>query len=42
MKSILFTEKNKAELVEEPMPVAASGEVVVRLVRSCISASTGD
>ena len=40
MKSILFTAKNKAELVEEPKPVAASGEVVVKLVRSCISSGT--
>ena len=40
MKSILFTAKNKAELVEEPMPVAAPGEVVVKLVRSCISSGT--
>ena len=40
MKSILFTAKNKAELVEEPKPVAAPGEVVVKLVRSCISSGT--
>ena len=40
MKSILFTEKNKAELVEEPKPVAGPGEVVVKLVRSCISSGT--
>ncbi|MBR2837189.1 MAG: zinc-binding alcohol dehydrogenase [Kiritimatiellae bacterium] len=40
MKSILFTAKNKAELVDEPMPVAAPGEVVVKLVRSCISSGT--
>lgn len=40
MKSILFTAKDKAELVEEAQPVAARGEVVVRLVRSCISSGT--
>ena len=40
MKSILFTAKDKAELVEETQPVAAHGEVVVRLVRSCISSGT--
>lgn len=40
MKSILFTSKNKAELVDEPRPKAARGEVVVRLVRSCISSGT--
>lgn len=40
MKSILFTAKNKAELVEEPKPAAAPGEVVVKLVRSCISSGT--
>ena len=40
MKSILFTAKDKAELVEEPLPGALPGEVVVRLVRSCISSGT--
>lgn len=40
MKSILFTDRNKAELVDEQKPVAAHGEVVVRLVRSCISSGT--
>ena len=40
MKSILFTEKNKAELVEEAKPEPKAGEVVVRLVRSCISSGT--
>ena len=40
MKSILFTAKNKAELVEEQKPSAAHGEVVVKLVRSCISSGT--
>ena len=40
MKSILFTAKNKAELVEEPKPAAALGEVVVKLVRSCLSSGT--
>ena len=40
MKSILFTAKNRVELVEEPKPVAAPGEVVVKLVRSCISSGT--
>ena len=40
MKSILFTAKDKAELVEESKPVVQPGEVVVRLVRSCISSGT--
>ena len=40
MNSILFTEKNKAELVEEAKPEPKAGEVVVRLVRSCISSGT--
>ena len=40
MKSILFTARNKAELVEEPKPSAARGEVVVKLHRSCISSGT--
>ena len=40
MKSILFTAKNRVELVEEPKPVAAPGEVVVKIVRSCISSGT--
>ena len=40
MKSILFTAKNRAELVDEPKPAAAAGEVVVKLVRSCISSGT--
>ena len=40
MKSILFTEKKKAELVEEAKPEPKAGEVVVRLVRSCISSGT--
>ena len=40
VKSILFTAKNRVELVDEPMPSAAPGEVVVRLVRSCISSGT--
>ena len=36
----MFTAKNKAELVEEPKPAAALGEVVVKLVRSCLSSGT--
>ncbi len=36
----MFTEKNKAELVEEAKPEPKAGEVVVRLVRSCISSGT--
>ena len=36
----MFTAKNKAELVEEQKPVASPGEVVVKLVRSCISSGT--
>ena len=40
MKSILFTKKDTAELVDEPMPEPKSGEVRVRVVRSCISGGT--
>ena len=36
----MFTEKNKAALVEEAKPEPKAGEVVVRLVRSCISSGT--
>lgn len=40
MKSILFTSKNHAELVDEPKPEPKAGEVVVKLFRSCISSGT--
>ncbi len=40
MKSILFTEKDTAELVEEPIPEPKAGEVRIRIVRSCISSGT--
>ena len=40
MKSILFTKKDTAELVDEPMPEPKPGEVRVRVVRSCISGGT--
>jgi len=39
-KSIVFTEKNKAELLCEPMPEPKPGEVLVKLVRSTISSGT--
>ena len=40
MKSILFTAPGVAELVEENKPVASEGEVLVRLLRSTVSAGT--
>ena len=39
-RNIVFTRKDTAEIVDRPMPVAKAGEVVVRLVRSCISSGT--
>ena len=39
-KNIVFTKKDTAELVERPMPEPKSGEVRVRLVRSCVSSGT--
>jgi len=38
--NIVFTRLNTAEIVDRPMPVAGAGEVLVRLVRSCISSGT--
>ena len=38
--NILFTSAGVAELVERPAPEPQSGEVLVRLVRSCISSGT--
>lgn len=38
--NILFTSAGVAELVERPVPVPKAGEVLVRLVRSCISSGT--
>lgn len=40
MKSILFTGKGTAGLVEEPVPEPKAGEVRIRIVRSCISSGT--
>ena len=39
-KSILFTKVNTAQLVGEPIPVPASGEVLVKLAFSTISSGT--
>ena len=39
-RNIVFTGPNTAEIVERPMPTAKPGEVVVRLVRSCVSSGT--
>jgi len=39
-KGILFTGPGKAELVEEELAEPKTGEVLVRLVRSCISSGT--
>lgn len=39
-ENIIFTRKDTAELVDRPMPVPKTGEVRVRLVRSCISSGT--
>lgn len=38
--NIVFTKKDTAEVLPCPMPVATPGNVVVRLVRSCISSGT--
>lgn len=40
MKTILFTRKDTAELVEQPIPEPRNGEVRVKLIRSCISSGT--
>lgn len=39
-RNIVFTRKDTAEVVDRPMPEVAAGEVLVRLVRSCVSAGT--
>ena len=39
-KSIVFTGPGKAELIEEELVAPKAGEVLVRLVRSCISSGT--
>jgi len=38
--NIVFTSAGIAELVDKPKPVPRAGEVLVRLVRSCISSGT--
>ena len=38
--NIVFTKVGTAELVDRPMPDVKAGEVLVRLVRSCISSGT--
>ena len=40
MKSIVFTQKNRAEVLERPMPKIGPREVLVKIVRSCISSGT--
>lgn len=39
-KSIVFTGPGRAELIEEALALPQAGEVLVRLVRSCISSGT--
>ena len=38
--NIIFTSANIAELMDRPLPVPGAGEVLVRVVRSCISSGT--
>ena len=38
--NIVFTKVNTAEVVDRPMPEVGDGEVLVKLVRSCISSGT--
>lgn len=38
--NIVFTKPNVAEIVDRPMPSAGGGQVLVRVVRSCISSGT--
>ena len=40
MKSILFTEKNKAELVDEEIPQYGDNDILVKLAVSTISSGT--
>lgn len=39
-RNIVFTRPNVAEIVEKEIPLPKAGEVLVRLVRSCISSGT--
>jgi len=39
-RNIIFPRANVAELVDKPIPVPKAGEVLVKLVRSCISSGT--
>lgn len=39
-RNIVFTKPNTAEVVDRPLPKARPGEVLVKLVRSCISSGT--
>ena len=39
-RNIVFTKLNTAEVVERPMPKVKAGEVLVKLVRSCVSSGT--
>jgi len=39
-RNIIFPKINTAEVVDRPMPVAGPGDVLVKLVRSCISSGT--
>ena len=39
-RNIVFTKLNTAEVVDRPLPKVGAGEVLVRLVRSCVSSGT--
>ena len=39
-RNIVFTKKDTAAVVDRPMPKVKAGEVLVKLVRSCISSGT--
>ena len=39
-RNIVFAAPGRAEIVERPMPTVSDGQVLVRLVRSCISSGT--
>lgn len=39
-KSIVFVEKNRAELIDEEIPTPGAGQVLIRLARSTISSGT--
>lgn len=39
-QNIIFTSAGVSELVDRPMPDPKAGEVLVRVVRSCVSSGT--